>query len=259
MKFKKSYGQVFLRDKKYLYKISRLISLSGKDVLEIGPGSGQLTRIILKQKPNYLICIEKDGGLIPLLKDRFETENVKIINEDILNYNFSHFKNRLVVIGNVPFNISNQLVYFLIEKRNLIEDVFLTLQKEFAQRLAAKPKSKQYSFLSCYLQYYAEVKINFDIPRQAFYPVPRVDSSFVSIKFLPSVRYKAQDEKQLFKLLRYVFNYRRKKIINSLLKFAEREKIAKILAELNIAENSRPEEISLDKFVSIFNKLASRN
>jgi len=194
MKLSKSFGQIFLHDKKYVHKIIDSLNVEGEVVVEIGPGSGIMTAQLIK-KAKKLLCVEYDPRFYKLLSQRYQKyPDIKIIQSDILKFSFSRFRKKVIVFGNIPYHISNRLMHYLVENRKKIKKVHLTLQKEFAEKLSACVSTKTFSFLSCYLQYYARVRKVFDIPAGAFLPKPKVDSSFVEIDFYEIPPCVAKDE-----------------------------------------------------------------
>ena len=149
MRFSKDLSQVFLRDKSYIKRIVDSLEIADRDVLEIGAGRGEVSRY-LREKAKHLFCVELDGRLAMVLRDRFSSyDNVTIINDDILKVNMGVFGKELLVFGNVPYHISNQLIRHLVCYRRCIKTVYLTFQKEFAKKICAKPNDKPYSFMSC--------------------------------------------------------------------------------------------------------------
>lgn len=256
MKLSKSLSQVFLKDKDCIHKILSNLDIRQKDVLEIGSGVGQMSERIAEQVKK-LYCIELDSRFIPILKEKFAgNAKVEIIHADILKFDLKKLDRKIIVFGNVPYNISNSLIEYLVENRGYIEQTYLTLQKEFVEKLAAKASTKPYGFLSCYIQYYAKVERLFDIPAKAFSPVPQVDSAFIRLKFYPQPIFKAKDEDFLFKIIRQAFSQRRKKIINSLPRLADNPDILKLL---NINPDNRPENLSLKEYIHLTNKLDEEN
>ena len=252
MKLSKSFGQIFLHDKKYVHKIIDSLNVEGEVVVEIGPGSGIMTAQLIK-KAKKLLCVEYDPRFYKLLSQRYQKyPDIKIIQSDILKFSFSRFRKKVVVFGNIPYHISNRLMHYLVENRKKIKKVHLTLQKEFAEKLSACVSTKTFSFLSCYLQYYARVRKVFDIPAGAFLPKPKVDSSFVEIDFYEIPPCVAKDEDFLFTLVRKAFMNRRKKITNSLSEFKDKRDF---LISLGINPESRPQDLCLSGFVALANKL----
>lgn len=247
------FGQVFLKDRRYIKKILASVdAFKEEDILEIGPGSGRLTKHLVNEA-KYLYCVEVDNRLCEFLKDKFKLfPNIEIINSDILKFSLSKLGKRLIVFGNIPYQISNEIIRYLVTNREYIKKAYLTLQKEFSQKLTAGVSSKSYKYLSCYIQYYARLKKLFDIPSRAFTPVPKVNSSFLEIEFYNKPLYKAKDENHLFEIIRRAFCYRRKKIINTLPISENREKI---FSELHISPSLRPQDVSLKEYVLIANRL----
>ena len=254
MKFKKSLGQHFLRDKRFVRKILKNLHFDGETVLEIGAGSGVMTRRIINRKVKRLYCLEKDLSLIPILKERFLSERVEIINEDILGFNIGSLGDNIVVFGNIPFNISNRLIRYLIDNRRFVKKAYLTFQKEFAHRLAASCNTRVYGYLSCFVQYYAKIRILFDIPKEAFYPKPKVDASFVEMDFCGYPLFRVGDEKLFFKLIRKAFSSRRKKVINSLSGLKDKENLKKAFSSLKLDTSSRAENLSLKDYYNLYLK-----
>ncbi|MEM7817136.1 MAG: 16S rRNA (adenine(1518)-N(6)/adenine(1519)-N(6))-dimethyltransferase RsmA, partial [Candidatus Aenigmatarchaeota archaeon] len=241
--------------KSYINKILENLDIDEEEVLEIGAGRGELTQYIL-ERAKFLYCVELDLRFFNLLKEKFKNfTNIKIIHSNILELSLSNFEKKLVIFGNIPYQISSSLIKYLVENKDYIKRAYLTFQKEFAHRLLARPKDPFYGFLSCYIQYYARVEKLFDIPKEAFYPSPKVNSSFLKLEFYEKLPYNVKDEDLLFKIIRKAFFQRRKKIINSLF-FKD---IERVLSELNIDNSKRADDISLKEFVDITNELLKRD
>lgn len=244
----KRLGQNFLIDQNIKNKIIHSISLEKEDiVLEIGPGLGALTEDLIK-KTKEVIAVEKDKRLHDYLS---KSKGFKLINDDILNYEFKSISEKLVVVGNLPYSISSPILNKLIENRGCVKALYATVQMEFGERLVAAPGTKDYGSLSCYAQFYTDAKILFKIPRGAFFPVPEVDSCFLKLGFE-----KKQDEhidqELLFKLIRSSFEKRRKTILNSLASsgiFKSKEEALDCLSKARILPDRRPETISLQEFI----------
>jgi len=255
IKQKRSLGQIFLKDKRYIQKILNQLSISKKTVVEIGPGTGEISALLAKQV-RRLYCVEIDSGLYNILCKRFCAQaNIEIIRADILDFALSKLGKKIIVFGNVPYYISSQLIEYLICYHKCIDKAYLTFQKEFAQKLLAEEGQSQYTFLSCHIQYYAKVKKMLDIPAGAFDPHPKVDSSFINLKFRKYPLYKVKSEKLLFRTIRTAFSNRRKKIINSLPISGNK---ADFFSQLKIDPDLRPQNLSLKEYVLIANKLYQR-
>jgi 16S rRNA (adenine1518-N6/adenine1519-N6)-dimethyltransferase len=262
IKPKKSLGQNFLIDKNIQKKIIRASNLSKEDiVLEIGAGRGDLTAQIA-QYARKVYALEIDQRLYPFLQQAIDVyDNCQIIKADILKFNLSKFlkdnqiRQKIKVIGNIPYYISSPIIQHLIEHRQAISVVFITVQKEFGRRARAIPGSKEYGSFSCFVQYYGECKILFEIKRNSFIPAPNVDSCFLSLKFREAPPVLVQDEEALFKLIRTAFNQRRKTLRNSLDGLLAQDRLKHFLQAAGIDKNVRPEELSLAQFADLSNYL----
>ncbi|MCK9615484.1 MAG: 16S rRNA (adenine(1518)-N(6)/adenine(1519)-N(6))-dimethyltransferase RsmA [Candidatus Omnitrophica bacterium] len=253
MKLSHSLGQVFLTEKNYIQKIINSLDIKDEIVLEIGSGPGEISAAIC-ERCKFLYCIEFDPRFVGVLEQKFKNKiNVKVIHSDILKFSIYDLGEKLVVFGNVPYQISNSLISYLTENRTFIKKAFLTFQKEFVDKLIAKAGTKDYSFLSCFIQYYAGIEKVFDIPKGAFTPVPKIDSSFIALDFYDKPLHKAEDENLLLRVMRGAFGQRRKKISNSLSKFIATQDF---FSSLKIDPNARAENISLKEYVDIANKIS---
>jgi 16S rRNA (adenine1518-N6/adenine1519-N6)-dimethyltransferase len=236
---KKKYGQNFLIDKNILNKISKLITGSNLNIYEIGPGDGRLTEFILKFKPNKLTIIEKDADLIPTLIKKFsEYEEVNIINEDILKF---HLTEKIdLIISNLPFNISSQILVKICLLKNLPEELILMFQKEFAQRLLDKKLNSLNSLVNCFYN----INHNFDVSKYCFRPVPKVDSKVLFFTKRKNILLNKNEIQKYVEFKRNLFSYKRKSLKNSLKKY-------------NLIKNTfdltqRVEDLSLGELLKIF-------
>ena len=252
MRLLRSLGQVFLKSKKYIFKTVELSDIEGATVLEIGPGSGRMT-VHLAERAEKVVCVELDKRFYSYLKERFkDVPNIKVVNSDILSFSPCKISSELVVFGNVPYQISERLIRYLVEHRACLKRAYLMLQKEFVQKIVAKPGSKLYTPLNCYLKYYADTTKLLDVPARAFSPVPKVDSSFIKIEFHSDLPYKFKDEKYLFAVINKAFSQRRKKIVNC---FACLKANKDIFSSLGVTPDVRPEDISLQGYISLAKEL----
>ena len=215
IKAKKSLGQNFLIDKNVLEKIVSLIKIENKSILEVGPGTGNLTSCILKNNPKKLIIVEKDKYLVNLLKKKFDT-NVVIINEDILKINENKLHDdKLIVFGNLPYNISTEILakwtLNLDNKNFWFDSLILMFQKEVADRIISKFNSSKYGRLTILAKWKLDIVKICDIKAESFSPRPKINSSLLF--FRPKKNfYKFNNSKNLEKITRVFFNQRRKKI-----------------------------------------------
>ena len=212
IKAKKSLGQNFLIDREVLEKIVSITDIANKEVLEIGPGSGNLTTYILKQKPKKLYVVEKDDDLASLLKEKFNNE-IEIINDDILKVAEDKIsEQKLSVFGNLPYNISTEILskwILNIDSNFWFESLTLMFQKEVADRIISEFNNSKYGRLSILSSWKLNVKKIIDIKPQSFSPRPKIDSSL--LLFTPKKNFfKLKDPKNLEKITRIFFSQRRK-------------------------------------------------
>ncbi|MDC0632403.1 16S rRNA (adenine(1518)-N(6)/adenine(1519)-N(6))-dimethyltransferase RsmA [Candidatus Pelagibacter ubique] len=212
IKAKKSLGQNFLIDREVLEKIVSITDITNKEVLEIGPGSGNLTTYILKKKPKKLYVVEKDDDLAILLKEKFDTE-IEIINDDILKVSESNISDqKLSVFGNLPYNISTEILskwILNIGSNFWFNSLVLMFQKEVADRIISEFNNSNYGRLSILSSWKLNVKKILDIKPQSFSPRPKIDSSL--LLFTPKENFfELKDPKNLEKITRIFFSQRRK-------------------------------------------------
>jgi 16S rRNA (adenine1518-N6/adenine1519-N6)-dimethyltransferase len=214
IKAKKSLGQNFLIDREVLEKIVSITDIANKEVLEIGPGSGNLTTYILKQKPKKLYVVEKDDDLAVLLKEKFDTE-VEIINNDILKVSECNISDqKLSVFGNLPYNISTEILskwILNIGSNFWFDSLVLMFQKEVADRIISEFNNSNYGRLSILSSWKLNIKKILDIKPQSFSPRPKIDSSL--LLFTPKENFfELKDPKNLERITRIFFSQRRKKL-----------------------------------------------
>lgn len=250
---KKSLGQNFLVDKNIQQKIITACQLETSDtILEIGPGTGELTRLISPQVKK-LYAFEIDSRLSRQLKKEFsDRQNTQIIHMDILKVKLEEYlTNRTKVIGNIPYYISTPIIERFLNYKQNVDRIFLTVQKEFAERVAALPGSKTYGSLSCFIQYHARPQLMFKISSSCFFPKPKVDSYFLELKILTKPLVEVTDEKAFFHIIRTAFNQRRKTLRNSLKNTIPKEKMDLFFTRFAINPNIRPEDLSLQDFANL--------
>ena len=248
IKAKKSLGQNFLIDKNVLERIVSLIKIENKSILEVGPGTGNLTSCILKNNPKKLILVEKDKYLARLLKKKFET-NVVVINEDILKIDENKLhEDKLIVFGNLPYNISTEIlakwVLNLDNKNFWFDSLILMFQKEVADRIISKFNSSKYGRLTILANWKLDIVKICDIKAGSFSPRPKINSSLLFFKPKKNF-YKLQNSKNLEKITRVFFNQRRKKIktpYNILFK-GNVNVIRNLRIDLNLRPHNLKEEI----------------
>ncbi len=254
----KSLGQNFLIDDRVQQKIVDSPHLqSGDTVIEIGPGRGAITRRILPLV-GKLIAVEKDRQLAAFLKGYLRQSNLEIIQEDFLKWDMKPLPDHLIVLANIPYYISTPIIERILAHKDKIQRAYLTVQLEFGERLAAGAGSKDYGSLSCFVQYYADVKVLFKISKGCFYPRPKVDSCFVSLTMKPVPGHgggQANNESRLFTLIQKAFMQRRKTIVNALKTTVEQKRLTQELERLKINPQARPEDLTLLNYIELSNSL----
>ena len=256
---KKKFGQNFLTDQSV---IERIVSIAGqlenKSILEIGGGSGNLTKHLIKAKPKDLIVVEIDKDYVEILDKILQSSSVKttLISENILKTDiFSYFSEPPVIFGNLPYNISTKILAKLLASsndENKWEKLFLMFQLEVANRIIAKPNTKQYGRLSLFSQFYSFPSLELQIPKTSFFPIPKVESALV--KFQNNYKYYHKHNGALFRdIIKESFQGRRKMIKNTLK--TNYKNILELLAISDIPENSRPEDITLQQFCHLTDAL----
>ena len=245
IKAKKSLGQNFLIDKNIIKSIVNIGDIKKNNViLEIGPGTGNLTEYILKKNPKKIFVIEKDSNLVNLLNGKF-SDKINILNKDILKFDLNNIsKEKIIIFGNLPYNISTKILTQWIttpEKFKCYKKLILMFQKEVADRILAKTNSRNYGRLSIISNWRLNIKKEFNISPQCFFPKPKVDSTLLS--FVPKKEfYYIKNPENLEKITRIFFNQRRKMIKNPLKQiFKNPEKVA-VNFKLNL--NLRPQNLS---------------
>ena len=248
---KKSLGQNFLIDDKVLNQIVNCVTIEKKTILEIGPGTGNLTRYILNKKPKNFTVIEKDNELANKLKEQFK-ENLNIINNDILNIDErSLFKEKVIVFGNLPYNISTEILSkWIINLNNdfWFENLVLMFQKEVADRIIATYNNSNYGRLSILANWKLIIKKICDIKPNSFLPKPKIDSSLLF--FTPRKDfYKINNPKNLEKITRVFFSNRRKMIKKPFNQIFNGD--PRILEKLNIDLNLRPQNLNFETYYKL--------
>ena len=251
IKAKKSLGQNFLIDKNILEKITNTINIKDRTVLEIGPGTGNLTSYIVEKKPKKFFAIEKDNDLSIKLKNKFGNK-LTIINDDILKIDETNlFDHKVIVFGNLPYNISTEILskWIINLKDNFwFECLVLMFQKEVADRIIAKFNTSNYGRLSIICNWKLEIKKICDIKPQAFFPKPKVDSSL--LLFFPKKNFiKINDPNNLEKITRIFFNQRRKMLKKPFNQLFNGDQ--KVLNKLKIDLNLRPQNLNLDTYYKL--------
>ena len=256
---KKSLGQNFLIDQNILTKITNSVTIENKEIFEVGPGTGNLTSLIIQKKPKKFFVIEKDNILAKNLESKFKDKLI-VINDDILNINEnSLFKEKVTVFGNLPYNISTEILSkWIINSNNnfWFECLVLMFQKEVADRIIAKFNTSNYGRLSILSNWKLDIKKICDIKPESFSPKPKIDSSLLI--FYPKKNYiKIKNPYNLEKITRIFFNQRRKmlkKPYNQLFNGDER-----ILNKLKLDLNLRPQNLNLETYYKLTSEYENLN
>tara|TARA_B100000131_G_C18104171_1_gene607129 strand:+ start:82 stop:879 length:798 start_codon:yes stop_codon:yes gene_type:complete len=252
---KKSLGQNFLIDQNIIKKITNITSINEqKNVLEIGPGTGNLTKRILEMNPKKFFAVEKDKNLFNQLDKTYNNnDNIELINGDILKIlNNNNLENNMIVFGNLPYNISTQILISLLLTNKWppwYQTLILMFQKEVAQRIIAKKNTKEFGRLSVISNWRMDIKKHFNVSKNCFSPKPKIDSSVLSFEPKKENKFKIKNPKNLEKVTRILFSNRRK-IINKNFLFLFKNKTF-IADELNIDLKKRPGELSNEDYYNI--------
>lgn len=266
-KFSKSLGQNFLIDSNVIDKILDGARLTeGDNIIEVGPGIGTLTREMGKVAKK-VVAIEIDKSLIPILKETLdEFDNIEVVNNDILKVDIKglvkeKFDNKPVkLVANLPYYITTPIVMKFLEEDIPVTDIVVMVQKEVADRMNAKPSTKDYGALSVAVQYYCDTEIVAKAPRHMFIPQPNVDSTVIGLHIRENKKYNVDNEEIFFKTVKASFGQRRKTLLNSLggLGFLSKDEIKEVLNEANIDEKRRGETLTIEEFAKLSNIINSK-
>jgi 16S rRNA (adenine1518-N6/adenine1519-N6)-dimethyltransferase len=253
---KKYLGQNFLYDPAILKRMIQVAQLSDEDtVVEIGPGPGRLTKM-LAERVKKVIAIELDEELFEKLRGDFiGYNNVELIHGDALKFPFEEI-GAFTVVANIPYYITTPIIFRLLDVRKNLKTMTLTIQKEVAERIAADPGGKDYGVLSIMVQYYSLPRLKFIIKKEAFRPMPRVDSAVIHIKVIENPSVSVQDEQMFFRVVKTAFSHRRKTLSNSLKSLGD--DIKDKLIKTGIDPQRRPETLSLEEFARLSDNLFSK-
>ena len=256
---KKSLSQHLLREKNILKKMLSRTDINESDtVVEIGAGTGELT-VLLKDVANLVYAVEIDRSFSSYLdKIALENENVKVIYDDFLKLDLKGLKTDgpLKVIGNIPYGITGPILFKIFGERKWIKSAFLLLQREVAERMTAKPKSRSFGSLSVIAQIVADVRIELSVPKELFIPKPRVESAFVSLFFKEEFK---TIKPAFFEFVRTCFRHKRKLLLNSLKSSYKIPLIEYLFEKAGLEKGIRAEEIPPDKFLEMFHIIEGKN
>ncbi|MCS6803921.1 MAG: 16S rRNA (adenine(1518)-N(6)/adenine(1519)-N(6))-dimethyltransferase RsmA [Acidobacteriota bacterium] len=268
MRAKKRFGQHFLVDQTIGRRLVSAIQLEPDSVvIEIGPGRGALTKVLL-QRPCRVIAVEVDDELTRALQielaDQIHAGKLVLIAQDILKTNLDellqqhHIDGKVRILGNLPYNIATAILQHLIAFRQQIDDMTIMLQREVVDRILSQPGTKQYGYLSVLMQYFCEGRKLFTVSPGAFRPVPKVTSTVVQLKVRERPAVEVADEAHFLRVVSALFMERRKTIMNNLKRMPLRwdgERIAGRLRHVGIDPSRRAETLSLEEFARVANAL----
>jgi len=259
-RFKKQFGQNFLIDSSVLEHILNHSEINKEDlVLEIGPGIGTLTEALC-EKAGFVIAIEIDDNLIPILKDNLsEMKNFSLLHGDALKVDFQELLSEhpefssVKVVANLPYYITTPILMSLLEKKLPFRSITVMVQKEVALRMKASPGTKDYGALSLAVQYYSIPEIVQEVPPHCFIPRPNVSSTVIHLQLHKKAPVSVKDPALLFKTVKFSFMQRRKTLVNALSSgfHLDKKRLQDMLGSLSYPENVRGETLSLEDFALI--------
>ena len=264
----KNLGQNFLINEDVVNKIVDCSQIKKEDlVIEIGPGLGTLTKCLL-EKAGKVICIELDTKMLQILEDRFSLyDNFELINNDVLKVDLksiiktekeSKKINNVKIVANLPYYITTPIIMKLLEEKLELESITVMIQKEVADRLIAIPGKKDTGAITYSVYYYASSEGILEVPNSSFIPEPEVTSKVIKLNIRKEPIVKPKDLDKMFKIIKYAFTQKRKTLLNSLTNnkvFDSKQQGIEVLKSLNINENARPEELTIEQFKMIADSL----
>ncbi len=272
IKANKSLGQNFLISDEVIENIIDKSEIKSDDlIIEIGPGLGTLTSCLL-EKAKKVICIELDDKMIEILQDRFKLyNNFELIHNDVLKVDLqelikkekenNNIKN-VKVVANLPYYITTPIIMKLLEEKLDLKSITVMVQKEVGDRLIATPGDKETGAITYTVYYYASAKKIIEVSKNSFVPEPEVTSEVIQLNIRIDEPVNVENKEEMFKIIKGAFMQRRKTLLNALTNakiFASKEAGAKILKELGIAENIRPEKLTLQNYADITNKICNKS
>ena len=264
----KSLGQNFLINEEGVKNIVECSKIEKEDlVIEIGPGLGTLTKYLL-EKAGKVICIELDTKMLQILEDRFSLyDNFELINNDVLKVDLKNIIEKektqgkikqVKIVANLPYYITTPIIMKLLEEELELESITVMIQKEVADRLIAIPGEKNTGAITYSVYYYASSEAIMEVPNSSFIPEPEVTSKVIKLNIRKEPVVTPKDKEKMFKIIKYAFTQKRKTLLNSLTNnkiFENKQQGIEILNSLQINENCRPEELTLEQFKKISDNL----
>lgn len=263
----KKLGQNFLVNDEIIENIVNVANITKNDlIIEIGPGLGTLTNILL-EKAKKVIAIELDNRMINILNERFKLySNFEIIHQDVLKVNLKNIIEnekkeneieKVKIVANLPYYITTPIIMKLLEDKLDIESITVMVQKEVAERLTAVPGEKLAGAITYSINYYCEAEKVIEVPKESFIPEPEVESEVIKLILRKKAPVELKDENKFFKLIKTSFMQRRKTFLNGVSNsgLIEKQKLKNILQEMKLPENVRGENLTLEQFAQIANKI----
>lgn len=263
----KSLGQNFLINDEVIEETIDAADISKKDlIIEIGPGLGTLTNLLL-EKAKKVIAIELDNRMVKILEERFNLySNFEIIHQDVLKVDLKNVIEKekkekqiekVKIVANLPYYITTPIIMKLLEDKLDIESITVMVQKEVADRIAAIPGEKLAGAITYSVNYYCKAEKVVEVPKESFIPAPEVESEVIKLTLRKNAPVEVKNEEKFFKLIKVSFMQRRKTFLNGVSNsgLIEKQKLKDIFEELKIPENIRGENLSLEQFAQIANKM----
>lgn len=263
--FSKALGQNFLIDPDVCPNMAKELNANGKTgVLEIGPGIGVLTKELCKAAKK-VVAIELDKRLLPVLGETLgEFDNLEIVNGDVMELDLKALIDEkfadcdsVKVCANLPYYITSPVIMMLLESELPIDEIVVMVQKEAGERLCAEVGTRQAGAVSVAVNFYADGEILFDVPRTSFVPSPKVDSVVIKLTLDKAEKYRVENKKKFFSLVKCAFAQRRKTALNSISNTmgVQKEKLTNIFNELGLEVNIRPEKLTMQNLIDIADRL----
>ena len=262
----KKLGQNFLIEDTVVERTIEAADITKEDlVIEIGPGLGTLTKELL-EKAKKVIAVELDEKMIPILQERFFLyQNLELVHQDILTVPLKKYIEKeenireVKIVANLPYYITTPIIMKLLEDRLPVKTITVMVQKEVAKRLTAKTGDKLCGAITYAIEYYCETKEVVEVPRQSFMPAPEVDSEVIQLILRDKPKVQVKDEKFLFSLIKASFMQRRKTLLNGIGNsgLIEKNKLKEIIQKMNLPETVRGENLTLEQFIEIANKVTN--
>ncbi|MEE9224885.1 MAG: 16S rRNA (adenine(1518)-N(6)/adenine(1519)-N(6))-dimethyltransferase RsmA [Bacteroidota bacterium] len=260
LKPKKRLGQHYLIDGNIARKIVRALDVHSEDViLEIGPGQGALTRF-LRDRAKQLILVEVDARVVPLLRSEYQEETTRVVQQDFLEFDLrkaaQECGQKFRVVGNLPYNITSPILFKVIDTCDAVRDAVVMVQLEVAERIVARPRTKDYGILSVLCQFYSKPTLLFEVSPNAFYPRPKVHSALLRLDFSRRPFYALKNEHLFRQVVRSTFGKRRKILLNSLKCIKLPLTNGEFWKRIEFDLSRRPEDLTVEEFVKLTNRIA---